>query len=176
MFDERSYGGLLDAVATAHESVAKGRALEALLVYLLQATPGVIDMERNSVNAFATEELDIAIIHNGIESLSFLPPVLLVECKNWSSPVDSAAISYFANVVKNRGCDVGILIAAAGITGRPTPISAGHFEAAIALARDGIKVLVVTLEDLSAVTCIDDFVGLLRRQLLRMIASGTYLP
>ena len=99
-------------------------------------------MERNVLNAFGTEELDIAVIHTAAQDgLAFLPTVLLIECKNWSSPVDSVSVSYFASRVKNRGCEVGILVAAAGLTGDAAGPTAGHFEGAVALARDGIRIL-----------------------------------
>lgn len=177
MFAAHTYATLLQAVDNAQGSVAKGKSLEDLLAYLLEEIPGYQEMERNALNVFGTEELDIAVIHScDAAGLAFLPSIVLVECKNWSHPVDSAAVSYFASRVKNRGCEVGILVAASGITGDPHGPTAAHFEGAIALAKDGIKVLVVTLEDLRTVTSIDDFVGLLRRRLLRVIASGSYLP
>jgi hypothetical protein len=177
VFVINEYGTLLAAVDDATGANEKGKALESLLAYLLRAVPGFLDMERNQLNSFETEELDIAVIHAQDPSgFAFLPTVVLVECKNWSQPIDSQALAYFAQVVRNRGCEVGIFVAASGITGSPTGPTAGQFEAAVALARDGIRVLVVTLEDLRHVTSIDDFVLLVRGRLLRMIASGTYLP
>jgi hypothetical protein len=177
VFSAQNYAKLISAVDQATGSAAKGESLEELLAYLLEEVPGYLAMERNVLNAFATEELDIAVIHSrDPEGLSFLPAIVLVECKNWSAPVDSAAVSYFATRVRNRGCEVGILVAASGITGDPAGPTAAQFEGAVALAKDGIKVLVVTLDDLRVFNSIDDFVALLRTRLLRVIASGVYLP
>jgi len=44
------------------------------------------------------------------------------------------------------------------------------------LARDGIRILVVTLQDLQRVRSPADFIVLLRDVLLDMVASGSYLP
>lgn len=177
MFEINHYQLLLHGVDHAGDSAAKGKSLEDLLVYLLSDIPGIADMERNRLNAFGTEELDIAVINTAAQDgLAFLPTVLLVECKNWSHAVDSAAVTYFASRVKNRGCEVGVLVAAAGLTGRAAGPTAAHFEAAVALARDGIRILVVTLSDLRSITCTSELVALLRRRLLQVIASGTYLP
>jgi hypothetical protein len=177
VFDPAVYLQLLADVDAATDSVTKGRSLEDLLAYVFAEVPGVLDMERNVVNDFGTEELDIAVIQSQTENgLSFMPTVFLVECKNWSHPVDSSTVAYFTNVVRNRGCEVGVLVAASGITGQPAAPSAGHFEVAVAQARDGIRILVVTLDDLRAVATVSDFVGLLRRRLLQVVATGSYLP
>ncbi len=177
MFDLARYRVLLAAVSQASDSASKGKSLEDLLVYLLSQVPGVVDMERNALNAFATEELDIALIHTPVQGgMTFLPEVLLVECKNWSVPVDSVVVSYFASRVRNRGCRVGILVAAAGLTGDAVALTAAYFESAIALARDGIQILVITLDDLCDIESASDFVALLRRRLLQLVCSGTYIP
>jgi hypothetical protein len=177
VFTGQEYEGLLKAVEHASGSADKGKALENLLSYLLRRVPGFLDMERNQLNAFGTEELDIAVIHaRHRDGFGFLPSVVLVECKNWSEPVDSQAVAYFAQIVRNRGCEVGILVAASGITGSSAVPTAGLFEMAVALARDGIKVLVVTLDDLRGVRSIEDFVLLVRRRMLRVVASGSYMP
>jgi hypothetical protein len=171
------YAALLEAVSTAADSVTKGKSLEDLIAYLLEAVPGYRSLRRNTLNDFATEEIDISYMHQqDHEGLWFLPPLLLVECKNWSQPVDSQATSYFADRIRSRGCEVGILVAASGVTGRAAGPTAAQFVSAMHLARDGIRILVVTLQDLQRLRSPQDFVVLLQDVLLDMVASGSYLP
>jgi hypothetical protein len=56
-------------------------------------------------------------IHEGLNPA--FPPWILVECKNWSTKVDSMNINWFDHKLQSRGLSLGILIAAQGITGDP---------------------------------------------------------
>jgi hypothetical protein len=81
---------------TAATTTDQGRALEDLVCYLFEAVPGITVTERNAVNAFGTEEVDVAFWNDQPRrGLWFLPTTLLVECKNWSRPVGSAEVAYF---------------------------------------------------------------------------------
>lgn len=175
MFDPAVYASLLDAVDTANGSVDKGKALEELLAYLLESIPGSTDLRRNVINEFGTEEIDLIFLQQPCpDGLWFLSSLILVECKNWSHPVDSRATSYFADGIRTRGCDTGILVAASDISGTAARPSAGRFVTATHLMRDGVKVLVVTLEELHQITCIAEFVALLRQSLMDLVSSGVY--
>jgi hypothetical protein len=80
---------------TAATTTDQGRALEDLVCYLFEAVPGIAVTERNVVNAFGTEEIDVAFWNDQPRrGLWFLPTALLVECKNWSRPVGSDEIAY----------------------------------------------------------------------------------
>ena len=67
--------------------------------------------------------------------------------------------------------EVGILIATNGITGQ----ARGRHAAALGIgaAARGIKVLVITKEDLVALTSTEDFIEMVSRRYLRAVASGT---
>ncbi|MGO9963559.1 MAG: restriction endonuclease [Acidimicrobiales bacterium] len=175
MFDPAVYASLLEAVDAAIGSVEKGKTLEELLAYLLESIPGSTELRRNVINEFGTEEIDLIFLHQPCpDGLWFLSALILVECKNWSRPVDSRATSYFADGIRSRGCDTGILVAANDVSGTTAQPSGGRFVAATYLMRDGVKVLVVTLEELHQITTIAEFVALLRRSLMDLVSSGVY--
>lgn len=157
----------------ANTTAGKGRALEDLMCYVFSKVPGVTRVSRNQLNAFQTEEIDIAIWNDQKSNgLYFLPNILLIECKNWSNAVGSQEVSYFAGRLRQRGCDHGILVAANGVTGNANERSAAHFELATAL-RDGIRIMVVTRQDLEALICTSELARLLQERLCDLVVCGT---
>jgi hypothetical protein len=162
---------LLDEAATAPDTDAQGKAYERLAEYIFGEVPGCIT-ERDVMNVFETEQIDVAVGNARYpDGLALLPDVLLVECKDWAKPVDSKTVGYFINILDNRSVSVGVLVAANGITG------AGELKHAHALgmaaAARGVKVLVITTADLLGISSVADFVQLLHRRYLRAAATGT---
>src|SRR5208337_4711281 len=89
-----------DTTATGTE---RGKALEDLMCYLFGAVPGVSVEDRNAVNTAGTEEIDVALWNDKSRNgLNFLPHVILVEAKNWSSPVSSMEVSWFITKLRDR--------------------------------------------------------------------------
>ena len=163
----------LARIDTATGANDKGRALEDFICFLFPFVPGVEIAERNALNAFDTEEVDVALWNaRHPRGLYFLPHLLLVECKNWSHACGTQEVSYFVNRLRQRGCDHGILIAANGITGVAEDLTRAHFEIATALAA-GIRVLVFTPADMERLTNSDELVALLKRKLCQLVVSGT---
>ena len=172
-FPSRRLRDQLAAADAATSNAGKGRAFEEYLCTLFATIPGIEIVERNALNAFLTEELDIALWNSGHASgLRFLPNLLLVECKNWSSPVGSSEVSYFAARLRQRGCDYGFLIAANGVTGTPEAMTAAHFQLATALA-DGIRIVVLTRGELEALSSPSELCTLVKRKLCQLVVSGT---
>jgi hypothetical protein len=163
----------LARIAAAVGANEKGRALEDFICYLFPFVPGVEIAERNALNAFDTEEVDVALWNDRHRrGLYFLPNLLLVECKNWSHPCGSQEVSYFVNRLRQRGCDHGLLIATNGVTGSADDLTRAHFEIATALAA-GIRVLVVTSAELENLRSSDEMVVLLKKKLCQLVVSGT---
>ena len=163
----------LQRIADAHGAVAKGHALEDFICVLFPFIPGVEIVQSNALNAFQTEELDVALWNaRHPEGLYFLPHLLLIECKNWSHPVGSQEVAYFVGRLRQRGCDHGILLATNGVTGVPEDLTRAHFEIATALA-SGIRVMVVTTADVAGIANSDDLVTLLKLKLCQLTVSGT---
>jgi hypothetical protein len=161
----------LDLCQTAATAQAQGQAYEDLVAYLFDEVPG-LRVERDLTSPLKTEQVDIAIGNpEGGAGIQLLPNVILVECKDWDRPVDSSTLGYFINTLANRGVSCGILVAAQGVTGDPDKRSAAYGLGPAASAR-GIRVLVITTDDILALTCSEDLVQLLEGRYLRAIASG----
>lgn len=151
---------------------ARGRNYENLLDYLISSIPGC-EVARNSLNHYGTEEADLSVSNMRLrEGLPLLPEYFLVECKNWSSAVDSTTLGYFVNVVADRGCSLGVLAAANGITGHQEHRDRAFAIGSNALIR-GIRILVITSDDLRALTHPDDLVKLLHKRNNQLTANAT---
>jgi hypothetical protein len=161
----------LEDAAAATDADTQGKLYEALIEYIFSAIPGCI-AERNISNPFRTEQVDIAVGHAGTYgTMGILPGTFLVECKDWNHPVSSKEVGYFFNILDGRSLQLGILIAASGITGNPTDLSHAHALGLTAAPR-GINLIVLTDKDLREITSVDDLVDKVCRLYLRAIASG----
>ncbi|WP_454561508.1 restriction endonuclease [Mycobacterium haemophilum] len=162
---------LLDKAASAPNTDAQGKAYEELAVYLFESIPGCYT-EHDIMSEFQSEQVDVAVGNDKhVNGIPILPYVMLVECKDWSSPVNSTVVGYFINILANRSVELGILIAANGITGDRRSFTNAHALGPPGMAR-GIKVIVVTTAEIAQLTCTADFVGLLKRRFLLAVATG----
>lgn len=154
----------------------QGRALEDLTCYLFGKLPGIEIAKRNVLNVFHTEEVDVAFWNARLQnSLYFLPNIILVECKNWSSSVGSQEVAYFAQRLQNRGRDYGILVAANGISGSAEEMDGAHYEIAMALSR-GLHILVISRAEIEALQSTEQLIRLLKEKLCELAVSGTVFP
>ena len=162
----------LEAFGDSTTNAEKGTALEDLICYLIGLVPGVEIYRRNVLNAFQTEEIDVAFWNERIQSgLHFLPNILLVECKNWNHPVGSQEVAYFTNRLRNRHCEYGILVARQGITGDPGDLTRAHYELAMALA-DGIHIIIVTANEIEGLQSTEQLVQLIKGKICELKVSG----
>ena len=67
---------------------------------------------------------------------------------------------------------MGILVAAAGITGDPTTLTAAHSVLARALAQ-GREILVITRAEIEKLSDTDELVRLLKQKRAQLAVSGT---
>ena len=164
---------LAKAIEPGNSTYIRGHAFEDAIEVVFTAVPGC-DVQRNSLNRFASEEVDLSVMNfKDPGGLRALPDIFLVECKDWSVPVNAATVSTFALKIRHRGCTLGILVAANGVTGNPHERTAAFQSAALALA-EGTKILLMTTADLHTITCATDVVDLLHRRLLDLVAAGTF--
>ena len=164
---------LLSRGAAAQTTKEKGDVLEELICYLFERIPGITITRRNKRNAFNTEEIDIAFFNEQARGgLPFLPWIILVECKNWSSPVGSEHVSWFDTKMRNRGVGFGILFAANGITGNPILLTDAHSIIATAL-RERRQLIVITLEEIKSLTDSSQLVHLIKEKLCDLAVRGT---
>lgn len=159
-----------DAARTTTE---RGRAFEGLFCHLLDQVPG-LKTRRNTLNPYHSEEIDIAVANTRMTNgLACFPHLFLVECKNWSKPVDSPTVADFIDKLENRCIELGVLVVANGMTGEPEGLTAAYQKAAMAQSR-GHRLIVLSLDDLLKVKTTQDLTSLLVDRLLGVVASGTF--
>lgn len=125
------------------------------------------------MNAFHTEKIDVALWNDGhADGFFFLPNIILVECKNWSSRVSSAELSWFDTKLRSRGLSFGVLVAANGITGDAAHITAAHSIVAAAL-REGRRLVVIRSDELLTLTDSPQLVRLVKEKLCDLAVKGT---
>lgn len=175
-YDKAVIQSLLEGADQAATHDAKGKALEDLACYLFGLVPGVSITERNPLNAFATEEIDVALWNEqdpaGLKSFN---SVILVECKAWSKPVGSEQVAWFLRKIENRGLDFGLLLAMSGVTGDARDRGQAHYEVAMVLPRK-IRLVVITREEIEALSTTEELVTMIRRKVCQFAVSGTLWP
>jgi len=154
-------------------TAVKGKAFEDLLCYLFNKIPGVDITQRNALNAFQTEEIDVAIWNDKkANGLYFLPHIVLIECKNWANPVSSIEVNWFATKLQSRGRDFGILVANNGITGDPNELGQAHHILSSHLER-GRQIIVINSEEIRQLSETKDIIRLIKQKLCILTVSGT---
>jgi hypothetical protein len=155
-------------------TTARGRAFEQLFAHFLEPVPSVV-FQRDTVNFAQSDEIDIAVAHNPWQSgLGCYPSLFLVEAKNWDADVDSPSISVFTEKLRARCIELGILFTTRGVTGEPASRRAAHEQAASAL-RDGIRLVLITVDDVLRLRTSEEFTLLLVKRVLGLAASGSFV-
>ena len=163
----------VEAGRNGASTAVQGRALEDLICYVFAQTPGISITRRNELNAFQTEEIDVALWNDGhADGFFFLPNIILVECKNWSNRVSSAELNWFDSKLRNRGLAFGVLVAARGITGDAAELTAAHSIVAAAL-RESRRLVVINCDELLALTESSQLVQLIKEKLCDLAVKGT---
>jgi hypothetical protein len=144
-----------------------------LACHLLIGIPGVKITARNEKNTFATEEIDVACKNeNDPAGLGAVADFFIVECKGWTDAVGSEQVSWFLTKVRHRGVRFGILIAANGITGEPEHLSRANFLVGVEMAMFGIKMVIVTREEIEKLASGEDLAKLIIQKVCTLHASG----
>jgi len=163
----------VEAGANGATTAAQGRALEDMICYVFTQVPGIAITRRNEMNAFHTEEIDVALWNDGhVDGFFFLPNIILVECKNWSGRVSSTELSWFDAKLRSRGLSFGVLVAANGITGDTAEITAAHSIVAGAL-REGRRLVVIKCDELLTLVDSTELVRLVKEKLCDLAVKGT---
>ncbi len=163
----------IDAGKNATTSIEKGQALENLVCYILEKIPGVEIHDIDSMNFHLTEEIDIAVWNDQeSDGLKSFPIIILVECKNLDGNIPTRDVAYFITKIRNKGLDFGILIASNGITGSQDNSTRAHFEIPLAL-REGIRVIIINLEEISVLRNTDDLIRLIKQKVCSLYLKGS---
>lgn len=164
--------GYVNAGVNAQNTAAQGRALEDLICYLFGEVPGVSITRRNTKNTFNTEEIDVALWNDQeVQGLHFLPNIILVEAKNWSSRVGGEEVSWFDHKLRSRGLDFGILVCTRGITGDPERLTAAHHVVATALS-ERRRLVVLRTNEILQLADTDALCNLIKEKLCELAVNG----
>jgi ActR/RegA family two-component response regulator len=105
------------ATAPGLDAHKKGRLLEETLSLLFRAIPGLNEVTVNRRGA--AEEFDVVVTNDSADRvLAKEGSFILVECKNWSSPVDPDVVTVFRTKLRDRfgRVQLGILVGVSGFT------------------------------------------------------------
>ena len=164
---------ILDQLAAgdAGNTAAKGVALENVVEQTMCLIDGVGLIHRNVEDVPGSMEIDLVLYNNQVKGvgLPFLPPLFIVECKNWAAPVDTATLRAFTSKVHRMKLKFGMLVAANGITGNADDVTAAHAHLRDVFNRDDEIILVVTRTELCALTSTEELGSLLRSKFGRFI-------
>ncbi len=100
----------LEQVNEAKGSNARGKVLEELMASLLETVTGFEIKQREQT---ATEEIDLVVVNSSNEARwRQSGPLILFECKNWSSNCGKADLVQFETKIRNRrgACNLGFLV------------------------------------------------------------------
>lgn len=149
----------------------KGRRLEALISEIFSLVSGLEYDGADLLNFYRTEEIDLLFWNDRErDGVHFLDCPLIIECKSSSTPLSGRDLRYFATTLADKGRRSGVLVALGGIAGSESAASAGFYHMTAALG-GGVTILVVTRDDLLALTAISGLVALLKRRLLALTRS-----
>lgn len=153
------------AEGDAGNTAEKGEALEAVVAETFCQLEGIGVIKRNIVDNAGSLEIDILLYNQRHPAeLPFCPNHLIVECKNWQAPVNSATLTVFTGKLHKFRVDFGILVAANGITGDPQDRTAAHAHLRSVYDRDGLMVIVLTREELESLLTTEDLGDLVREK------------
>lgn len=162
----------IDVGDNAATTTGKGRALEDMICYLFGLVPGIAITQRNEMNVFDTEEIDVALWNDKeAAGFGFLPDIILVECKNWSVSVGGNEVNWFDSKLRSRGLDFGILIARNGITGNAGELTAAHKVVSDAL-KEKRRLVILTTDELLALPTTDALAHFIKRKICELAVKG----
>ncbi len=164
-FPNRKIAARLRAGDAATITEEIGAALEDVVGWTLCSLPGVRILQRDFTNRANSMELDLFLFNNrGQSPLEFLPAYLIVECKNWVARVNSATVRDFIGKLRSTHQEVGILVAANGVTGDTEDQTAANDIIREAFDRDDIKLIVLTRAEIEGFRSQRDIVLLLEQK------------
>ena len=164
---EKEIRALWAAVQSESDRNYKGRLLEDLMALLFNRVSGF--HHANTRRRNQDEEIDIFIRNESTDPFwsREKSQYLLVECKNWSKPVDARELIVFRNKLENRGgrCRLGFFVAVGGFTD-------GFHSHAATFRKDDILVVPMSKADLDELVNAEDRNAVLKKFHERAALAG----
>jgi hypothetical protein len=156
---------LVARVDAAESPADKGAALESLMEALFAKVPGFVVYSRDLRTM--TEELDLVVLNDSPDPVfSKDGPIVLVECKNWTSKAGRPEFSLLESKIRNRynRCTLAFFISWSGFaetTWRET----------LRLTRGDYVIVCLTGADIRRVALADGFPEFLRQATLEALTT-----
>jgi Restriction endonuclease len=166
----RRHRSLIRSCLTATTSADKGKALEDFLEYMFGEFGGVTVQHRD-LRAPA-QELDLVLYNDQLEQFfKSASAEIIVEAKNWATPVGAPEVNWFLDKMRQRGVTHGFLVAANGVTGQTLDRGDGAIDALYQVLQYGMRPVVLTLDDLSAIRSQAELLVLFKRRSCALFAK-----
>lgn len=162
------------AIADGLSGRARGDVLEEVIAEAFAAIPGLELVSRATRNVSKSQEIDLAFRnrrHPG--GLEFFGTEILVECKNWSDPVGSPEIAWYATKLRRADVETGILVATSGVTGDPN-LPTGAFAELRDARAEKLTIVVLEREELESVGSGEELAHLLEDKRFAMRTHSKY--
>ncbi len=154
----------------------KGAALETVVQSTFCLISGVRCLKARAVDVDGASEIDLLLSNRRTpDGLDFLPGLLLIECKNWAAPVNTATLRAFTSKLMEARLEVGILVASSGITGANDELTACYAHLRRQFDSHNLKVLVIDRNELEAISSTESFCDLLMDKYASFIMNLDYL-
>lgn len=155
-------GELIEQVELASTNEAKGKSLEAVSRFILSSVPSLTCKYANLQTR--SSEIDIVVEYDPtkgrIALLEDTGRYCLIECKNWSKPVGVSPVRDFMGKLDKCKVRLGIIFSKNGVTGVDSGADALR-EIQSRYDRDGVLLLVFSLEDVKSIKDSRDFIAAL---------------
>lgn len=162
------------AAADGLSGRARGDALEDVIADAFDAIPGLELVSRATKNVSKSQEIDLAFRNRRHPAgLAFFGPEVLIECKNWSTPVGSPEIAWFATKLRRADVDTGIVVAALGVTGDPK-VPTGAFAELSDARVERLTIVVLERDELESVASGEELAHILEDKRFVMKTHGKY--
>jgi hypothetical protein len=175
-FDFATAGERMQALDVEEPGLPRGQALEVLVADMLGSVPGVRVAERNVLACSGVEELDLLLANRAVDDgLIGFTYDLLVECKTQKAAINSHTVGWFAQQLRRRSVEWGLLVSLKHITGDRTTVTAAHREIERS-AVEGQRILVLMGDELRGLSSAGHLVALLQRKRDAMVGGyGTFI-
>lgn len=130
---------------------AKGAALEDVVSWSFCSLPGLRVLKHDFTDRAGSSEIDLLLMNDRrFTPVPFLSDFVLVECKNWAARANSATVRDFIGKLQTCHLQVGILVAANGITGDAADQTAANDLIRQIFDSQTIKIIVIKRSELEA--------------------------
>jgi hypothetical protein len=149
----------------ANTTKDKGAALEDVVSWTFCSLPGLRVLKRDFKDAAGGAEIDLLLYNDPRSSpVPFLSEYLMIECKNWLAPVNSATVRDFIAKLRASRLKVGILVAASGVTGDANDRTAANDSIRLAFDAEGMRIIVIKRIELEGFRSLEAFLQLVQER------------